>query len=199
MILLALALARAIVPVPALPPVPVTAAASTRQTAAAAPAAAVTPPATGITPVSERVAVIAALNKRNGQTQQFEVKPGNAVSFGGLTIHVRTCETAPPWEAKQTAAFLQIDEAVVQPRVAQGNAAQAAKRVFSGWMFAESPSLNPLADPLYDVWVRSCTMRFPDTGPGTTVADKHGSGDKPKRSRAPKSAEPASADANRTL
>ncbi len=154
-----------------------------------------------VTPVAERVAVIAALNKRNGQTQQFEVKPGNAVSFGGLTIRVRTCETAPPWEVKQTAAFLQIDELVVQPRTAQRGPVPAAKRVFSGWMFAESPSLNPLADPLYDVWVRSCTMRFPDTGAGTVVAAdaKHGSPDKPRRSKAPKSPAPDTADANRTL
>lgn len=145
--------------------------------------------------------MIAALNKRNGQTQQFEVKPGNAVSFGGLTIRVRTCETAPPWEARQTAAFLQIDEAVVQPRTAQGGIIPAGRRVFSGWMFAESPSLNPLADPLYDVWLRSCTMSFPGTGPGTIVAadDKHGAAHKPKRSRAAKSPEPDTADASRAL
>ncbi len=196
MILLALALARAVVPVPALPRVP---AASTPLAAATTPLAAQIPSAAGITPVAERVAVIAALNKRNGQTQQLEVKPGNSVSFGGLTIRVRTCETAPPWEAKQTAAFLQIDEAVVQPRTAQGGAAQTVRRMFSGWMFAESPSLNPLADPLYDVWVKSCTMRFPDTGAGTVVADKPGSSPRAKRSKAPKSPEPDTADANRIL
>ena len=116
--------------------------------------------------------MIAALNKRNGQVQRFEVKPGNAVSFGGLTIrrpHLR--DRAAVGSAKQTAAFLQIDEAVVQPRTAQRRSRNPLpRRVFSGWMFAESPSLNPLADPLYDVWVKSCTMSFPDTGPGTVVA-----------------------------
>lgn len=190
MILFALALARIIVPVPALPAVSPTPVSAVRPSPAAAP-----PPVVGITPVAERVAVIAALNKRNGQTQQFEVKPGNAVSFGGLTIRVRTCETAPPTEAKQTAAFLQIDEAVVQPRTAQSGAAPAAKRVFSGWMFAESPSLNPLQHPLYDVWVKSCTMRFPDTGPDTLVVGRAVT----SQSKAAKSPDVAKAPSSKTL
>ncbi|MBI1365392.1 MAG: DUF2155 domain-containing protein [Alphaproteobacteria bacterium] len=29
-------------------------------------------------------------------------------------------------------------------------------RIFSGWMFASSPSLNALEDPVYDVWVIDC-------------------------------------------
>ena len=158
--------------------------------ALAAAAVAVLPPsARAVTPVAERVAVLGALNKRNGQLQQFEMKPGGSAVFGALTIRLRTCETTPPWEARQTAAFVQIDEAVVQPRTAQGNAPPAAKRIFSGWMFAESPSLNPLTDALYDVWVKSCTMRFPDSAP-EPVADK------PRPSIAAKSPTAASAPAN---
>ena len=156
--------------------------------ALAAAAVAVPPPARAVTPVAERVAVLGALNKRNGQLQQFEMKPGGSAVFGALTIRLRTCETTPPWEARQTAAFVQIDEAVVQPRTAQGSAPPAAKRIFSGWMFAESPSLNPLTDALYDVWVKSCTMRFPDSAPEPA--------DKPRPSIAAKSPMPASAPAN---
>lgn len=29
-------------------------------------------------------------------------------------------------------------------------------RIFSGWMFASSPALNPLEHPVYDVWVIDC-------------------------------------------
>lgn len=122
-------------------------------------------PAT-ITPMAERVVRLAALNKRNGQTQEFSAHPGDVLRFATLTVRVRACETTPPWEARQTAAYLQIDDMPAQVRTAK---ALPARRVFSGWMFAESPSLNPLEHPLYDVWVRSCTMRFPDTGPDTVV------------------------------
>jgi hypothetical protein len=135
---------------------------------------------TGVTPNAERTVTIGAINKRTGETRSFVGKPGEGFDFGGLTVRVRTCETTPPWEQKLTGAFLLIDE-----RLQRGG----ARRVYSGWMFAESPSLHPLEHPRYDIWVKSCTMRFPDTGPATVLA---GRGDAPasqKRSKAKKSAE----------
>ncbi len=134
--------------------------------AVAVPAAS---PATVVTPMSERIVHLAALNKRNGQTEEFVARPGEVLRFATLTISVRACQTTPAWEARQTAAYLQIDDSPAQVRTP---AVRRARRVFSGWMFAESSSLNPLEHPLYDVWVRSCTMRFPDTGPETVVSGR---------------------------
>jgi hypothetical protein len=136
---------------------------------AATVAVATVSPPTIVTPMNERIVHLAALNKRNGQTQEFSVRPGETFRFATLTVSVRACETTPAWEARQTAAYLRIDDVPVQVRT---SSVQRARRVFSGWMFAESPSLNPLEHPLYDVWVRSCTMRFPDTGPDTVVAGR---------------------------
>ena len=146
---------------------------------------------TAVTPVAERVAVIAALDKRNGQVRQFSLKPGETATFGALTIRIKTCETAPPWEAKQTAAFVQVDAAEARARTAAAGP-PVLKRIFSGWMFAESPSLNPLTSGLYDVWVKSCTMRFPEAAPEPSA-------DTPKRSKAAKSPVPATAAANTVL
>lgn len=142
---------------------------------------------TAVTPMAERVVVLAALNKRNGTTQDFTAHPGDTLRFATLTIRVRACETTPPWEAKQTAAYLQVDDAPAQVRTAT---AAKVKRVFSGWMFAESPSLNPLQHPLYDVWVKSCTMRFPETSPDTLVVGRAVT----SQSRAAQSAPPRSPD-----
>jgi hypothetical protein len=144
-------------------------------------------PATGITPNAERVVTIGAIDKRTGVNRSFIGNPGQMFSFGALTVRVRTCETTPPWEQKLTGAFLLIDEAT-------GKA--APKRIYSGWMFAESPSLHPLEHARYDVWVKSCTMRFPETGPATVVAGSIGGGDKPAASKAKKSAEIPNAAAN---
>jgi len=146
---------------------------------------------TAVTPMAERVVRLAALNKRNGATQEFSAHPGETLRFATLTVRVRACETTPPWEARQTAAYLQIDDAPVAVRTAP----RAPRRVFSGWMFAESPSLNPLEHPLYDVWVRSCTMRFPDTGPDTVVEGRSAA----SQSNAAKSPRAARADASKPL
>lgn len=148
--------------------------------ASSAAAAQGSAPQTGVTSNSERVAEIAVIDKRTGQQRIFSGKPGDSFSFGNLTVGVKTCETTPPWETKLSGAFLQIDE----------KRRNAARRIFSGWMFAESPSLNPLENPRYDVWVKSCAMRWPEKAPGTVVV---GSGN---RSSVEKSASTTSASAS---
>jgi hypothetical protein len=73
------------------------------------------------------------------------------VRFGTLVITVRACVKKPPEEEPNTAAFLVIDE--VRPRDAIG---VESKRVFSGWMFALSPAISALEDPIYDINVLDC-------------------------------------------
>lgn len=130
----------------------------------------------GQTSVAERVVTIAALDKDSSETKLFSLKPGEAVTFGKIRVVVRTCETAPPWERPHTGAFVQIDSAIKD---------RTPERLFSGWLFAESPSLNSFDHPRYDVWVKSCAMRFPETGPDTLVVGKS---DSKAASSAPKSA-----------
>jgi hypothetical protein len=142
---------------------------------------------TAVTPNAERTVTIGALNKRTGENRTFVGHPGQVFDFGTLHVTVRTCEVAPPWEQKLTGAFLLIDD-----RLQLGS----AKRVFSGWMFAESPSLHPLEHPRYDIWVKSCTMRFPETGPNTVVVGRPSASAPAVPSSAKKSAETPSAEPN---
>ncbi len=147
------------------------------------------PAVRGITPNNERDVVIGAIDKRTGLTRNFGGKPGQAFDFGTLRVTVRTCEVTPPWEQKLTGAFVLIDE----------RNKSSSKRVYSGWMFAESPSLHPLEHPRYDIWVKSCTMRFPETGPDTVSAGRADTGPATgaaKASNAKKSAAIKSAPAN---
>ena len=44
------------------------------------------------------------------------------------------------------------------------------RRVFSGWLFKESPSLNVVEHPIYDVWTKDCAMNHPRDRPGDGVA-----------------------------
>ena len=134
----------------------------------AAPAAAPTPVAEKIpdkplvsegTPLGKRVAVLGLLNKRNGESRDLTLRPGQAIRVGDVVIRLRACETTAPWEdQKLTGAFVQTDVR---------NRDGSWRRVFSGWLFKESPSLNAVEDPVYDVWPKSCTMVHPDIGPDT--------------------------------
>jgi len=116
----------------------------------------------GETPMAERVAVIGLLNKRNGVERDLTMKPGQALRLGDVVVRLRACETIAPWEAEPlTGAFVQLD--------VQGQD-QHWRRAFSGWLYKESPSLNVVEDPIYDVWPKSCAMTHPDIGPDTVVA-----------------------------
>jgi hypothetical protein len=152
---------------------------------AKAQVSALKPLAPGTTPMNERVAVLGILNKRNGIARDIQLKPGQAVRIKDLIVRLRACETSPPWEFdKLTGAFVQVD--VQQPD-------GGWNRVFSGWLYKESPSLNVVEHRVYDVWPKSCAMTFPaaadeagalsgDSSPSSN--DQSGSGASPAERRA---------------
>jgi hypothetical protein len=160
-----------------------------RELAGQAPAAA---PAAGTigTPMAQRVAVIGLLNKRNNISQTVEMKPGESRRVGDVVLRLSACERTPPWESPpETGAFVQV---VVQER-ARAGATPEWKTAFSGWLFKNSPSLNVVEHPVYDVWVKDCKMSFPgeERGPIGEGAD----GAAPRRPAASPSAT-ASPDAS---
>ena len=115
----------------------------------------------GVTPMAQRVAVLGILNKRNGIVQTVSLHPGQSIRWKDVIVRLRACETTAPWEEeKLTGAFVQVD---VQQPDKQWN------RVFSGWLYKESPSLNVVEHPVYDVWPKSCEMTYP-AGPAAPAA-----------------------------
>ena len=107
----------------------------------------------GVTPMAERVAVLGVLNKRNGIVRDVAMRPGQSARWKDFVVRLRACEKSAPWENERlTGAFVQVD--VQRPDKSWG-------RVFSGWLYKESPSLNVVEHPVYDVWVKSCEMTFP--------------------------------------
>ena len=115
----------------------------------------------GVTPMGQRVAVLGLLNKRNGIVQNVSLHPGQSVRWKDMIVRLRACETTAPWEEeKLTGAFVQVD--VRRPD-------KAWARVFSGWLYKESPSLNVVENPVYDVWPKSCEMTYP-AGPPAPAA-----------------------------
>ena len=109
------------------------------------------------TPMEERVATLGLLNKRNNLTQDIVLKPGEERRVDDVLIRLKTCERRPPWDNEpEEGAFVQVfttdDRQDENPDW---------KRVFSGWLFLNSPSLNVMEHPIYDVWIKDCAMTFP--------------------------------------
>ena len=110
------------------------------------------------TPVKDRVATLGFLNKRNNETHDLVMKTGESRRIGNVVVKLSTCEKTLPWEQPpETGAFVQVyveqRDKISEPL--------SWRTVFSGWLFKNSPSLNVVEHPVYDVWVKDCAMKFP--------------------------------------
>ncbi|SMF80317.1 hypothetical protein SAMN02982917_5044 [Azospirillum oryzae] len=87
------------------------------------------------------------LDKVTARTSTFTMKVGETKAMSSLRITLRACRENPPIETPESAAFLEVTE--IKP-------GEQAEPVFSGWMFASSPALSAMENPIYDVWVLGC-------------------------------------------
>ncbi len=142
------------------------------------------------TPVKDRVATLGLLNKRNNVSQDIVLKPGESRRIGNVVVKLASCERTLPWEnPPETGAFVQV---FVEER-ANANDRLAWRKVFSGWLFKNSPSLNTVEHPVYDVWVKDCAMKFPGEEEDAAAASSSAAKPAGKPSGAPAAAPSPSA------
>ena len=143
------------------------------------------------TPVKDRVATLGLLNKRNNNSQDVVLKVGEAKRIGNVVVKLATCERSLPWETPpETGAFVQV---FVEERD-KADQPLTWRKVFSGWLFKNSPSLNVVEHPVYDVWVKDCAMKFPGEEDNPAPAASASTAANPAGSEAP-AAKPAAAPA----
>jgi hypothetical protein len=97
--------------------------------------------------IKNPIALFSGLDKITGVTTSFEVKVGEERQFGFFFVKPNVCFTRPITEEPKTASFVQVDVQETDSK---------RKRIFSGWMFAESPGLNAIEHPIFDVWLTGC-------------------------------------------
>lgn len=92
-------------------------------------------------------AVLGALDKITARVSQIQVAVGDRAEFFRLSIDVLSCQERVVDQRPESAAFLVISETPLDG---------SPVRVFSGWMFASSPSISAMDHPIYDVWLERC-------------------------------------------
>ncbi len=95
------------------------------------------------------VAVFSTLDKVTGRIQSLDIRVGETQTFGALKITPRVCNSRPPTEPPVTSAFVEVDEIQIDGQ---------PKRIFTGWMFAESPGLHAVENSVFDAWLTNCKM-----------------------------------------
>ena len=97
--------------------------------------------------IENQVAVFAALDKVTARISKLEAPLGETVKFGSLKLTPRVCYSRPPTEQPKTTSFVEVDETLLSGQ---------EKRLFAGWMFAESPGLHAVEHPVFDIWLTEC-------------------------------------------
>lgn len=148
----------------------------------------------GVTPMNERVAVLGLLNKRNGLSREIRLRPGQSMRVGDVLVRLRACERTAPWEPQRlTGAFVQL---LVRERDLSGDDDDSWRRVFSGWLFKERPSLNVVEHRLYDVWPKDCEMTYPGSEPSASTSSENAPSSAPRSAPATPETAPATEDSN---
>jgi hypothetical protein len=131
--------------------------------------------------IQNPIAVFAALDKVTGRISHLEIPINQTVQFGALKVTPRVCDTRPPTEPPYTASFVEVDEIKLNGEV---------ERVFTGWMFAESPGLHAVEHPVFDVWLTSCKTSAPVAPAGS---EQNAATPAPPAAEAPVAEAPAAA------
>jgi len=99
--------------------------------------------------IENRVAEFSGIDKITGRIIRFDVYIDETVQFGALQVTPRVCYSRPITETPKTTSFIEVDEITLDRKI---------RRIFTGWMFADSPGLNAIEHPVYDVWLNNCKM-----------------------------------------
>ena len=100
--------------------------------------------------VSNPVASFSGLDKITGRITTFDAYVGETVQFGALQVTPKACYNRDESEAQRVDAFVEVDEITLDRKI---------RRIFNGWMFADSPALNAIEHPIFDVWLKECKQK----------------------------------------
>ncbi len=118
--------------------------------------------------IKHPTAVFSGLDKITGRIISFEAAIDETVQFGSLQITPRVCYSRPPTEAPRTDAFAEVDEV---------DENKHTHRIFTGWMFADSPGMHGIEHPVYDIWLTACKGGTQIIHEAPAVADAPPAGD----------------------
>ncbi len=115
----------------------------------------------GANRIKNPVAEFTGIDKVTGRIITFDVYIDETVQFGALQVTPRVCLSSPDTEEAKTDSFVEVEEITLDRKI---------RRIFTGWMFAESPGLNAVEHSVYDVWLKSCKQKSDVPPPETAKA-----------------------------
>ena len=95
-------------------------------------------------------ALIQALDKSTASRSIIKIDVGAEKKFGNIKIKIHKCWQAPLSQTPESKALIEVIEEVKHAYKVISN------KIFSGWMFASTPSISSLEHPIYDLTLLQC-------------------------------------------
>ena len=100
--------------------------------------------------IENPIATFSGIDKITGRITSFDVYINETVQYGALQVTPKVCYSRDESENQKVDGFVEVDEITLDRKI---------RRIFTGWMFADSPGLNAVEHPIYDIWLTGCKQK----------------------------------------
>ena len=96
--------------------------------------------------IEKNYALFKLLNKTTNKVSQKKISINQNIDWETLNIEVLYCASTKPTEIPEDYALVDVYDNINQEKI----------NIYRGWMISSLPSVTPLENPIYDLWLLDC-------------------------------------------
>ena len=96
--------------------------------------------------IEKNYALFKLLNKTTNKVSQKTISVNQNIDWETLNIEVLYCASTKPTEIPEDYVLVDVYDNINQEKI----------NIYRGWMISSLPSVTPLENPIYDLWLLDC-------------------------------------------
>ena len=96
--------------------------------------------------IEKNYALFKLLNKTTNKVSQKKISVNQNIDWETLNIEVLYCASTIPTEIPEDYVLVDVYDNINQEKI----------NIYRGWMISSLPSVTPLQNPIYDLWLLDC-------------------------------------------
>ena len=96
--------------------------------------------------IEKNYALFKLLNKTTNKVSQKKISVNQNIDWETLNIEVLYCASTIPTEIPEDYVLVDVYDNMNQEKI----------NIYRGWMISSLPSVTPLENPIYDLWLLDC-------------------------------------------
>ena len=96
--------------------------------------------------IEKNYALFKLLNKTTNKVSQKKISVNQNTDWETLNIEVLYCASTIPTEIPEDYVLVDVYDNINQEKI----------NIYRGWMISSLPSVTPLENPIYDLWLLDC-------------------------------------------